>query len=142
MRRAVRGFTLLEVLVAFALLALALTLLLGTLSGAARQVAEADQRTRAVLLAQSLMARLGVEEPLQEGTRQGRWDHGAYRWTLEVAPYAEPRAAAAVGAAPTGAVGGPRLLELRLQVRWSEAPRDALQWRTLRLVPAELERGG
>ncbi|NIJ67803.1 type II secretion system protein XpsI [Xanthomonas sp. 60] len=142
MRRAVRGFTLLEVLVAFALLALALTLLLGTLSGAARQVAEADQRTRAVLLAQSLMAGLGVEAPLQEGTREGRWDDGAYSWTLEVAPYAEPRAGATVGAASAGTVGGPRLLELQLQVRWSEAPRDVLRWRTLRLVPAALERGG
>ncbi|MBW8810817.1 MAG: prepilin-type N-terminal cleavage/methylation domain-containing protein, partial [Lysobacter sp.] len=32
-----RGYTLLEVIVAFALLAMALTLLLGTLSGAAKQ---------------------------------------------------------------------------------------------------------
>lgn len=142
MKRAAGGFTLLEVLVAFALLALALTLLLGTLSGAARQVAEADQRTRAVLLAQSLLARQGVEEPLQEGTHEGRWDNGAYRWTLQVVPYAEPRAGAAVGPAPTDAAGGPRLLELQLQVRWSDAPRDVLQWRTLRLVPAGLERRG
>lgn len=141
MSRRVHGFTLLEVLVAFALLALSLTLLLGTLSGAARQVAEADQRTRAVLLAQSLMAGLGVEEPLQEGAREGRWENSAYRWTLQVAPYAEPRAAAAT-AAPTGALGGPRLLEVQLQVRWSDAPRDVVRWRTLRLVPAELERRG
>src|SRR3546814_9469204 len=38
-----RGFTLLEVIIAFAVLALALTLLLGTLSGSAREVrASAD----------------------------------------------------------------------------------------------------
>ena len=41
-----RGYTLLEVIVAFALLALALTLLLGTLSGGVRQVRAADQATR------------------------------------------------------------------------------------------------
>ena len=59
-RRHARGFTLLEVLVAFALLAIALTLLLGTLSGAARQVGQADARTRAVLHAQSLLASVGI----------------------------------------------------------------------------------
>ena len=141
MRRTARGFTLLEVLVAFALLAMALTLLLGTLSGAARHVGEADRRTRAVLLAQSLMAGLGVEEPLQEGTREGRWEEGDYRWTLQVEPYAEPRADA-VSVPPSPAVGEPRLLDVQLQVRWSEAPRDVLLWRTLRLVPAELEPRG
>ena len=59
-----RGFTLIEVIIAFALLALALTLLLGSLSGAARQVGQADVRSRATLYAQSLLASTGVETPL------------------------------------------------------------------------------
>ncbi|MGB9101869.1 MAG: prepilin-type N-terminal cleavage/methylation domain-containing protein, partial [Stenotrophomonas indicatrix] len=42
MRSRARGFTLLEVIVAFALLGLALTLLLGSLSGGARQVRDAE----------------------------------------------------------------------------------------------------
>ena len=50
-----RGYSLLEVIVAFAVLALALTLLLGSLSGASRQIKQADLRSRAVLHAQSLV---------------------------------------------------------------------------------------
>jgi general secretion pathway protein I len=131
-----RGYSLLEVIVAFALLALALTLLLGSLSGASRQVRDADQRTRAVLHAQSLLALAGVDAPLQEGRQQGQWEDGRYAWTLQVAPYVEPRSGVPQ-AASGGTAGGPRLAELSLQVRWGEGEGQQLQWRTLRLLPAD-----
>jgi general secretion pathway protein I len=136
--RHARGFTLLEVLVAFALLAIALTLLLGTLSGAARQVGQADARTRAVLHAQSLLTSVGIESPLQEGRQQGRWEQGRYQWQLQVRPYVEPRAAPATSAG-SEAVAGPRLVELELQVRWTQPRAGELRWRTLRLLPPTLE---
>src|SRR5690606_27083210 len=65
-----RGYTLIEVLVAFAVLALALTLLLGTLSGATRQVRWSADAGRAALHAQSLVAQAGVGEVLAPGIRQ------------------------------------------------------------------------
>lgn len=133
MRRGARGYTLIEVIVAFALLALALTLLLGTLSGAARQVRWSGDAGRAALHAQSLLDEAGLAEPLRPGTRQGEFDDGRYRWTLEVAAWRDPVDAAA--AAPV-APAAPRLLELRLDVRWGERPAERLQLRTLRLVPA------
>ncbi|WP_312709936.1 prepilin-type N-terminal cleavage/methylation domain-containing protein [Stenotrophomonas sp.] len=137
MKRRARGFTLLEVIVAFALLGLALTLLLGSLSGGARQVKDAELRTRAVLHAQSLLAAAGVEEPLQVGRQQGEWEQGRYRWELQVQPYTEPRA----GSAPVAdSPGAPWLAELQLQVRWGEGEREQLRWRSLRLLPPDLER--
>ena len=75
MRRA-RGYTLIEVIVAFAVLALALTLLLGTLSGASRQLRWADDAGRASLHAQSLIDQLGVGEALVPGQRQGEFENG------------------------------------------------------------------
>ena len=78
MKRRARGFTLLEVIIAFALLGLALTLLLGSLSGGAKQVRDAELRTRAVLHAQSLLAQAGVDAPLQVGSQQGDWEQGRY----------------------------------------------------------------
>ncbi|HDS1558647.1 MULTISPECIES: type II secretion system protein XpsI [Stenotrophomonas] len=136
MRRA-RGFTLLEVIVAFALLGLALTLLLGSLSGGARQVREAELRTRAVLHAQSLLAAAGVDAPLQVGQQQGDWENGRYRWELQVQPWTEPRAG---NVAATQSPGAPWLAELQLQVRWGDGEREQLRWRSLRLLPPDLER--
>ncbi|WP_312238994.1 prepilin-type N-terminal cleavage/methylation domain-containing protein [Stenotrophomonas sp.] len=130
-----RGYSLLEVIVAFALLALALTLLLGSLSGASRQIRQADLRSRAVLHAQSLLAVTGIEAPLQAGHSTGQWEDGRYRWELDVAPYVEPRGAA-VAALTAEPVAGPTLAQLTLQVQWGEADSDRLQWRSLRLLPA------
>ncbi|MBN6152657.1 prepilin-type N-terminal cleavage/methylation domain-containing protein [Xanthomonas sp. AmX2] len=131
--RSQRGYTLIEVIVAFALLALALTLLLGSLSGAARQVKRADELSRATLYAQSLLAEQGTEQPLQPGREQGSFEQGRYRWTLEVAPYVDPRRAPNDAVAP----GAPVLLQLSLQVNWGEGPAQALQWKTLRLVAVQ-----
>ncbi|WP_416055595.1 type II secretion system protein XpsI [Stenotrophomonas maltophilia] len=136
MKRQARGFTLLEVIVAFALLGLALTLLLGSLSGGARQVREAELRTRAVLHAQSLLASAGVDAPLQAGSQNGEWEQGRYQWQLQVQPWTEPRAAAA---APQASPGAPWLAELQLQVRWGDGEREQMHWRSLRLLPPDLE---
>ena len=87
MARAARGFTLIEVMVAFAVLALALTLLLGTLSGASRQVRWADDAGRAALHAQSLLDQTGVGEVLQPGQSDGDFEDGRYRWSLQVEPW-------------------------------------------------------
>lgn len=131
MKKHQRGYSLLEVIIAFALLALALTLLQGSLSGAARQVGQAEVRSRATLYAQSLLASTGVEAPLQEGSTQGEWEQGKYRWRLQVEPYAEPRTTTAP---VTTDVGGPTLAQITLQVRWGEGNGEQLQWRSLRLL--------
>lgn len=135
------GFSLLEVLIAFALLAGGLTLLLGALSSAARNVGQAELRTRAVLHAESLLAAAGVAEPLPEGERSGQWEQGRYRWTLQVQPFVEPREEGAGSAATAAAapVAGPQLMQLDLQVAWDGARAGTLRWRTLRLVPPALE---
>lgn len=125
------GFTLIEVIIAFALLALALTLLLGSLSGAARQVRVADDVGRATLHAQSLLAQLGVGQVLEPGQSEGELESGRYRWSLQVQPYVDPRQPQPVAASPYT----PRLLEVRLVMRWGDAAGQQLQLRTLRLAP-------
>jgi general secretion pathway protein I len=132
-----RGFTLLEVIIAFALLAMALTLLLGSLSGAARQVRESEDASRATLHAQSLLAQMGLGEPLQPGQQEGEFEQGRYRWRLMVTPYADPARAQATLIDPSA----PQLLELDLAVQWGPAPAQRLHWQTLRLVPSDPNRG-
>lgn len=128
-----QGFTLLEVLVAFALLALALTLVLGALSGAARQVRQSADSSRATLHAQSLLAQLGSGEALTPGQREGDFDRGRFQWTLEVSPFADPFASRA-----QLDPAAPQLLDVRLLVRWGTERGQSLQWRTLRLAPRDV----
>src|SRR5690606_33938202 len=85
-----RGYSLLEVIVAFAVLGVALSLLLGALSGGTRQVRWAADSGRAVLHAQSLLDEVGVGEVLAPGRRDGEFAGGRYRWVLDVAPYVDP----------------------------------------------------
>lgn len=123
-----RGYSLIEVIVAFALLALALTLLLGSLSGATRQIRQADDYSRATLHAQSLLAAVGVGETVPIGRQHGDWERGRYRWELQVEPFVEP---------PPARITAYPLLQLTLQVRWGDAEAPQLQWRTLRLLPPD-----
>ncbi len=133
--RSQRGYTLLEIIVAFAVLGLALTLLLGTLSGSTRQVRWAADSGRAALHAQSLLDETGVGEVLKPGRRVGEFEDGRYRWALEVAPYVDrsrppPRTVDAFA---------PQLMQLRLTVTWGEGgPRERLQLQSLRLVQPDM----
>ena len=129
-RHAQRGYTLLEVIIAFALLALAMALLLGTLSGSARQVRWSADAGRAALYAQSLLDQVGVAEPLSPGQQSGDFEEGRYRWTLGVAQWRDRAAAAA--RQPVD-IGGPQLFEITLAVEWGDGgPAQRFQLRSLR----------
>lgn len=126
-----RGYSLLEVIVAFAVLGVALSLLLGALSGGTRQVRWAADSGRAVLHAQSLLDEVGVGEVLAPGRRDGEFPGGRYRWALDVVPYVDRDRPPTPLADPYA----PQLLQLRLVVTWGEGgPRERLQLETLRLV--------
>jgi general secretion pathway protein I len=133
-----RGFTLIEVIIAFALLALALTLLLGTLSGSAREVRWSADAGRAALHAQSLLDQTGVGESLQPGTRDGEFEDGRYRWTLRIEPYADPSQRIRDTVDPAAA----RLLRLALTMEWGDGgPRQRLELQTLRLAQPDATQG-
>ncbi|MBB1088004.1 prepilin-type N-terminal cleavage/methylation domain-containing protein [Lysobacter sp. SG-8] len=137
-RQRQRGYTLIEVIVAFALLATALGLLLGTLSGATRQVRWSGDAGRAALHAQSLMDQLGVAIPIRTGREEGDFEDGRYRWTLEMAPWEDPQTPPELQGLPSPT--GNRLYELVLAVEWGDGgPAGSLHLRTLRLVQSGLE---
>ncbi len=139
--RSCRGYTLIEVIVAFAILALGLTLLLGTLTGATRQVRWADEAGRAALHAQSLLDDTGVGVALQPGQASGAFEDGHYRWSMVVTPYRDPL----LPPVQSRDLGAPRLLQLSLTVQWGDGndARRRLHLQTLRLVtPNPLATGG
>jgi general secretion pathway protein I len=147
MKRRAQGFTLLEVMVAFVILAVALGLLLGMLSRGLKQVAQAGNETEASLYAQSLLDTLGTLEPIEPGTRAGEFDDGRYRWRLQVDQAADP---APPPPPPDGApppdpgAGAPVLYRAVLEVEWgARTPAQRLRYSTLRLrSPPNGEAGG
>ena len=78
-----RGFTLIEVLAAIALLAIAFAIGLGALGKSAQNAARATALDTAVEHAQSLFAEQGLMTPLKNASTEGTFDDGM-RWTLEV----------------------------------------------------------
>ncbi len=89
-RKRNRGFTLIEVLIAFAILALVLGVVFRTLSSGLSHERTAIMATARVLAARSILDRLGVNLPLEEGMIEGQLTTGDV-WTLRVSLF-EPAA--------------------------------------------------
>jgi len=83
-----RGFTLIEVLVAFAILAVGLGFLMHVIANVVGRTAEADLRVGALQVAQSLLDRVGVDVPLADGPSEGE-SADRYHWQLQIEPYGE-----------------------------------------------------
>lgn len=110
MKRASAGFSLIEVLVAFVILALTLSVIMRIFSGGLRNVALAEDYSRAALLAESRLAEVSVQ-PL-EGEAGGEFD-GKYRWRSTVRPWVDD---AGVPSADLPV----RLMEIEVKVAWGE----------------------
>ena len=136
MRTGQRGFSLLEILVAFSILALSLGVLMQIFSGSLRNADVTRDQAQAVVLAQSLLASAGVEATLVPGESAGVMDD-KFRWLLRVSSFVEePRHA------ETEAMRSPLpldLWEVAVRVAWggdSRLPERALTLTTLRVQPA------
>jgi len=115
MERKPQGFTLLEVLVATAIMAIAVTGLLTSLSTSLRNAARVTSVDRATLLARQKMDELLSEPKLPKGTiLEGGWDPsltGGVKagWRAQVTDFEKP----------PGAIPGSQVLErIELEVWW------------------------
>ncbi len=82
-----QGFSLLEILIAFSILALSLGILLKIFSTGVNTAIVAEDYTAAVQIAESLLAKTGVETALQTGQASGL-ENEKYHWLVEVSPFA------------------------------------------------------
>lgn len=130
------GFTLLEVLLAFVVFALSFTAILEILSGAMRNTTRAKEQTEAALITQSVMDQVGLDIPLESGSRSNGTS-GDYRWDLQIYDYSSGPEAAMF--AEVGEMLGVELLEVELQISWGIAPRE--KTRTFSTVKAVLPAG-
>ena len=126
---AARGLSLLELLVAFAIMAMSLALIYRSLGGSARQSGDLALQEQAVMLAQSVLA-------LRESVTAQGWNESGesppFRWNVSSQPY------------PTGASGAQvvPLHQIDLTISWADGSRQRqLQLQTLlpqrNLLPGE-----
>ncbi len=81
-----RGFTLLEVLVAFVLFALAFATVMQILTGSVRNTARSQEYTQATLWADSIMAEVGLTVPIESGGSSGNFND-KYSYILDISEY-------------------------------------------------------
>lgn len=137
-RASQRGYTLLEVLVAFSLLAIGLGMLLAILSSGVHAVGNASDATRAALYAESLFDTLGADQRLRAGRSQGVFENGHFHWTLDITPFQPPVPAPVAAGPPGGEQTQPlqvdnSMVRVVLLVNWGPGPSPkALRVETLR----------
>ena len=124
LRKRESGFTLVEVIVALAILSLGLSVLLGSISGSLRRTATAARMAEAGALAQSLLAEVGTDLAIKPEESFGEFPNG-YRWHLKMQPYGEANEREEW---PVGAY------QISTEVEWEEgASRRSYALTTLRL---------
>jgi general secretion pathway protein I len=86
-----KGFSLLEILVAFSIMAVALTIVLRIFGSGVNAAVVSEEYSIAVQIAESLMARVGVETPLEAGEMSGV-EADLYEWQVRISPVITPQA--------------------------------------------------
>lgn len=127
-RPRIAGFTLIEVLAAFVILALSLAALLPALSGSLRADRASSDLVIATAYAQSLIAGVGVNGRIAEGEFANTLERRRFHSLLKVRPM-------------NGSVGredGPKLYKVTARVAW----RAGLRERTVTLTTARFAGSG
>jgi general secretion pathway protein I len=127
-KRDIRGFTLLEVLVALVLIALSVTVIMQLFSANLRSLSASEDYTAAVVKAENRMRELLESGPFVEGESREE-SPGGFAYDVSIRE-----------ALPEKTEGlGVRLMEVELTLRWKMGSRDrALTLKSLKLVEREV----
>ena len=120
-----KGFSLLEILVAFSILALSLGVLLNIFSTGLRSAIISDEYIHAVTIAESLLSKAGIESTLEPGESHGI-EEDKYSWNILIEPY--------VDEVIDLEKGGITPYRITVTVDWKEAQEErSIELNTLRL---------
>ncbi len=121
------GFTLLEVLIAFAILAVALVALIRAFSSGLRGLDAAEAAAVALQHARSKIEEVGTVIPLEAGEYGGEFEDGT-RWSIAIRPHEAGEGAAAETVA---------LVPYEIEVTASRVRGGEVMLRSLRLGPRQ-----
>ena len=121
-----KGFSLLEVVVALAIMSIVLGVLYRAVGGGVRTVGELSDYSRAVIVGESLL-QMRDAVPAEGWNESGQWE--GFRWSVASAPY-EQQAGSAVA-----------LHRVQVEVSWGEATREK-SFSLVSLRPQQMVREG
>ena len=127
------GFTLIEVVVAFVMLALILSVSFEIFSRGMARAGDLGDRANALVVAQSRLAATGAEEALKEGVWNGESEDRRFQWQATVRR-AEEMATLPGGKTPTG-VYALYLVDVHVSWRGADSREHALDLSTLSTGP-------
>ena len=113
MRRDERGFSLIELLVAFSIMAMSLGILYRASGGSARNVADAEQYQHAIVLAESLLT--SRDAVLDTGWNEAG-QSGSFGWSVRSSPFET--------AVSRDSPDSVKLHEVLLTVSWKSGDRE------------------
>ncbi len=132
-----QGFTLIEVIASFTILAMTFAVILEILSHSSRNTLKSSEQTQIALLAQSKMDEVGILIPIEESTLSGEFDD-KNSWSITIAPYELAyEGDVKMGFAPV------ELFKVDLVVSWFDGrgqSREAV-FTTLKAMSPDFERG-
>lgn len=113
------GFSLLEMVIAFAIAAVSLSVILGAFGQSARNMSRSEEYLGALSVGESVLARAGVENLITTGrTRDG------YSWDVDKKPYVQTEDSA-MNRSP---------IEVTVTVSWGHSADKKLELTTVRLA--------
>jgi general secretion pathway protein I len=134
--RGTSGFTLIEVLVAIAVLAVVLGAIGAVVGNTVRTIHSVDRRLPLLETAQSLIASLPTRDALQPGTQSGT--SGDFHWRIDAVllnRIVPDNAAAVLSTAATGAPPKVSWVPLAITVRVQGGEGPPVRLDTVRLIP-------
>jgi len=127
------GFTLVEVVVAFVLLTLVLSVSFEIFSRGMARAGDLDDRARALVVAQSRLGLAGLEDGWKEGVSTGESEDRRYQWQVTVRR-AEELATPPGGKTPSAAYAL-YLIDVHVSWRGADSREHALDLSTLSTAP-------
>ena len=110
-----KGFTLLEVMLAFVIFALSFATVIEIMAGSMQSVRRASEDTEVALLAQSIMDLVGTEIPIEEGEFSGT---GMDRYTWQLGIFLYESSAEDDGTQELAEMSGIELYQVDLDIDW------------------------
>ena len=133
-RQASRGFTLLEVMLAFVIFALSFATVLEIMADSMRGVRRASDDTQVALFAQSIIDRVGTEIPVEDGQFSGT-GMDRYQWQLDIYLYAASDED--IHTLELAEMSGIELYQVDLDIDWEAGRRPrSLHFSTIRSILA------